>query len=1005
MGTPRGHARAKPVIIAFHVKHTYTIIAFLLLCLHSLQAQDMTRFVTIDDVLRTRPALLELSLPSADGTGLDHEQLRKTSVVSARAASAALCTYAGQDQSGRRIIATVDRMQGFLVTVIENGVGYDLRQLPGETMLRRVPAPSQETTCRTAPELVSPQIRKMVASSRKQVDHVQSDDTLTLDVAIECDGDLVRELGSIEAARAYVTHLIAVGSAVYEQELRVRLRIANLRIWTPEDSPYDYEASVGELLGDFVQLYDSTMNDIERDIAVFITSRTSGQGIARSIGGLCEKGASYCAIDIKASVEDYPTWSWDASVLCHEIGHVCGGIHTQSCFWPQPLDSCIASESGVCYSSEEVRPTRGTIMSYCHMQQNNGGTVVLEFHPRQRPILRAYIEQAQCLGSPGRRRDTSALTVIVRDRQGRPLQGVQLSLSPIDDDLYGGLPKPPKQPIKLSDANGRVRFDSLGVALYTIDIAKPFIRIGIDEFEDDASVTTMVESSESQSILTLSKSVLTRFIIDSVNNGNTVVLSRFMSSPEVRLELDNCPTSTQASTSIYERYIVPGAYVVVPSAIGWRFMPQSRQHTIDPDSAIVTLQFTGVKTSDSQMTIAIGAGFVNRTSAPWQGLVGGDEYRLYDDDAGDIVAADVVPENGVAIIENMPAERVYSAWTNIDTAQYARWYQVHNAVVPIYGVPSTLFVKRERKRPLFARPYIFSRSIGTYKPLFEPVFLQNNAKPRNVISQIETPFELPTGGRTISVYRNGFLTFGTNRLPLYTILPLQMTDDVDAIVSPLGMFIVPDINAPNPWHVAYEIQGVAPNRVAVIEWQELAARVFNFQGIATTSGRFTFQVRIHENSTIEFVYQRPVALLLPTSAHIGLRGADELDNSIVRFQSNSASNATAGFEFETNPRNVIYETDMPSGLTYRWSRGATSVASDERESVTAATLGNKIQLRSASLMRRVHVYSLHGALVVDMPSNSEFAELSCDGLASGPYTVVVTTDDACYVKTIMHLAR
>ncbi|MFN5875932.1 MAG: zinc-dependent metalloprotease family protein, partial [Ignavibacteria bacterium] len=101
-----------------------------------------------------------------------------------------------------------------------------------------------------------------------------------------CDGDLAFELGSEQAARAYATHLAAVGSAVYEQELRVRLRIANMRVWKPEDSPYDRENDVYGLLGEFIELYENTMQNVERDIAIVITARGGEGGVARSIGGL-----------------------------------------------------------------------------------------------------------------------------------------------------------------------------------------------------------------------------------------------------------------------------------------------------------------------------------------------------------------------------------------------------------------------------------------------------------------------------------------------------------------------------------------------------------------------------------------------------------------------------------------------------------------------------------------------------------------------------------------------
>lgn len=987
------------------MNHARTIVVVLLLCMHALQAQHRDGYVDVARVLRQRPTTLHVELPSVGGRS-GGALLRKSDIVHPRAASAAICSYAGTDEFGRRIVATVDTTLGCVVTVLDNGSAIEVRQPAGKRGLRVYEAPFKESTCATAPELVTAQVRNMVSGAIKNVDAVQSADTLTLDVAIECDGDLAFELGSEQAARAYATHLAAVGSAVYEQELRVRLRIANMRVWKPEDSPYDRENDVYGLLGEFIELYENTMQNVERDIAIVITARGGEGGVARSIGGLCEKGASYCSIDVTGAAQDYPTWTWDAQVFCHEIGHICGGIHTQSCFWSQPLDSCITSESGQCYMPEDVRPTRGTIMSYCHMQRRNGATSVLEFHSRQRPILRAFIEQSQCDGQSRPRVDTNALTVLVQDAAGRSLPKVEISLAVIDDELYRGLPNAPKPSTLFSDAQGRLTFTALGMAPYVVSIGKPYIRVDVDENADDATAKVYVESSQTTVTLTLERAVPMRIIIDSVSNGNTVVLSRYMSSPRLNIEIDNIATSDTAGTSVYERYIVPGTYVVAPSAIGWRFEPRASEMNVDLDSAYYTRRFVGKRIADGLVSVVIGTGLVHRTLAPPTRLCGGDTYGLIDDEAGEIVASDVMPDIGVAVVERLPADRVYSAWTNVDTSVYARWYQEHTAIVPVYGQPSTLFVKRERKRPRFARQYAFSRNVGIYKPLFDPIFLQNFSKPQNVISRIDLPFELPTGGTTLSVYRSGFLTFGRKPLPLYTLLPLQMTDDVDAIVSPLGTQMVPDTNAPNPWHVAYEIQGAQPNRIAVFEWQELAARVYDpGTGVAKTSGRFTFQVRIHENSMIEFVYQRPVALWYPVLAQIGLRGADELDNSVVRFPSGSAREATASFEYQTDPTTTIYETDMSSGLTYRWSQGATSVEREETQTAAIVALGDNVQIQGTSTLRRVQLYTLQGAIVVDMACNGDRADVSCNGLASGPYTVVVTTDNACHVKTIMHLAR
>lgn len=866
---------------------------------------------------------------------------------------------------------------------------------------------AQGGTCATAPELVPERIRAMVSAPIKDVDGIQSADTITLDVAVECDGDLALELGSVDAARAYVLRLFSAASAVYERELNVRLRISSLRVWKPDESPYDRETSVYGLLNEFVERYEATMSGVERDLAVIVTARGGEGGVARSIGGLCEKGASYCAIDVYGIVEEYPTWTWDAQVLCHEIGHICGGIHTQSCYWTQPLDSCITSESGRCYSSEDVRPTRGTIMSYCHMQRRNGGISVLEFHPRQRPILRTYIEQALCNGTAPVRADTNALTVVVRDNSGNPLRGVALSLSVISDDLYRGLPPAPVPNTLITDAEGQVRFLSLGTALYTVSVSKPYIRITTSDYDDESFTITMVESSQSRLELTLAKAVKMRVTIDSVRGLHTIVLCRFKSAPDLRIDLDNAPTSDTTTTTVFERYVLPGSYVVAPSALGWKFSPATAAMQAMQDSAQVEVRFSADSTSKDVASVVVGSGIANRTSLPATQLVGGNAYTLYNEDTQQTIAQGIVPPSGVTVIDDVPAQGYYGVRLSIDTTTYAPWYQQNDAIVPLYGQPSTLFVQRERKRPLLARTYQFSSTVETYKPLPSPSILQDPYKPFNAISTVDVPFTLPAGGQRISVHRNGFVTFGTNKLPLYTIYPLLMTDDVDAIVAPLGMQLVPDTNAPNPWHVGYSVQGASPSRMVVVEWQEFAARVYDPEtGVAKMSGRFSFQLRIHENGTIEFIYQRPAAVTFPVTAHIGIRGADVLDNSVVSFQENSAREALAGFEYKEDHFETITElTDMPSGLVYRWTKQIVSVPDDAWESFNVTSTMDALHVTSSEPLGSIQVYSLIGELISEQHTDASRLAIPTRGMHTGMYTVVRTHGDGCYVRTIMHFVR
>lgn len=81
----------------------------------------------------------------------------------------------------------------------------------------------------------------------------------------------------------------------------------------------------------------------------------------------------------------FSNYSWNINVIIHELGHVLGSNHTQSCVWNgnnTPIDNCgphyytvtntnpFGTIDGAnCYnSSNPILPTNGgTIMSYCHL--------------------------------------------------------------------------------------------------------------------------------------------------------------------------------------------------------------------------------------------------------------------------------------------------------------------------------------------------------------------------------------------------------------------------------------------------------------------------------------------------------------------------------------------------------------------------------------------------------------------------------------------------------------
>ena len=187
-------------------------------------------------------------------------------------------------------------------------------------------------------------------------------------IAMECDYEYYAAFFSLDTATAYLLNLVGVVSSIYEDEIGVRLRLPYVRIWTTKKDPWGGKSTT-KALNELLKFWNSYMTGIQRTFVHLI----SGKAInATSFGGLAyidviapaAKSFAYGVSQIRLNLVPFPTYSWDAEVVAHELGHNFGSQHTHNCVWNPPIDSCYASEGG-CYSGTVAR--KGTIMSYCHL--------------------------------------------------------------------------------------------------------------------------------------------------------------------------------------------------------------------------------------------------------------------------------------------------------------------------------------------------------------------------------------------------------------------------------------------------------------------------------------------------------------------------------------------------------------------------------------------------------------------------------------------------------------
>jgi hypothetical protein len=207
-----------------------------------------------------------------------------------------------------------------------------------------------------------------------------------IELAIETDYEYSSLFGgNLFAAGAYAVQLYGAVAAIYQRDVGATFDITFLRLW---DTPEDLFNSPNPL-ADFRTFWTQYMKGIPRDLAQFLSGRRDlGFGGVAYLAGVCED-FHYCVVAyINGSMPDDlgpSVFHYDASVVAHEIGHVCGSLHSHQ----YGIDSC---------NDFDAPPRRGTLMSYCGQTVSGGhANIDLRFHVAEQDVMREFLATCTCL--------------------------------------------------------------------------------------------------------------------------------------------------------------------------------------------------------------------------------------------------------------------------------------------------------------------------------------------------------------------------------------------------------------------------------------------------------------------------------------------------------------------------------------------------------------------------------------------------------------------------------
>ncbi len=211
----------------------------------------------------------------------------------------------------------------------------------------------------------------------------------------EIDNDVFVGKGSLANVNTFVNGIFNQVSTLYAND-GISITLQTVYVWTTTD-PY-----TGTSTSNYLSQFGTNRTSFAGDLATLI-GYGGGGGVAY-INGLCSSTQYKMAYaGISSSYNTVPTYSWTVEVVTHEQGHQLGSNHTHDCVWNgnnTRIDNCgpaAGYSSGSCVAGPI--PSKGTIMSYCHLSPNPGIDLSLGFGPQPTARMLDRINAASCLSA------------------------------------------------------------------------------------------------------------------------------------------------------------------------------------------------------------------------------------------------------------------------------------------------------------------------------------------------------------------------------------------------------------------------------------------------------------------------------------------------------------------------------------------------------------------------------------------------------------------------------